>query len=515
MIPGFSVSRSLGLRAEIIIHLVFLVGAALLLGGFLLLRLGEKELVDQRVEVFQAVLEGLADLPSSQELAEDSLDSKLRRILHHTRSMPGLSGVELWLQKGSLLTCVASDGNVAGPDPKPQHIWAPGVVKEPRVQISYPVMWPMAGQNPEFLARIDVPIQVRDQTIGMVRGWLSLQEIVDRLQKARRLVILYAFLYGVVILLFGIYLLNRHVVKPTARLLHSTIAVAAGNLDQHVLETGPREITALARAFNSMVAALKESRVKTAEHINSLRHANEELAQTRDELVRSARMATVGHLAAGMAHEIGNPLTAVMGYLALLKSELLSSPYLELVEWISNEASRIDQLVRDLLDYASPTSTETQAFDPVEVFRHAIEIVTQQGKISLENLEDRLPESLPTVCMVRHHLLQVFINLLLNARDALTVAGKICLTAGQTEWGVWLSIADNGSGIDEHIRQHIFDPFFTTKEPGKGRGLGLAVCYRVIKEAGGIIDVVSEVGQGTEFVVRLPALSDQGDEDAT
>lgn len=502
-------SRSFGLRFEIVMHLVFLVGAALLMGGFLLLRLGERELVDQRVTDFQAVLQGLGTLPSSQDTSESSLIPRLQEVSRQASFVPGVSGVELWLHRGGMLERIAISGNAAEDTPRLHRIWSPGLATEARIRISYPTMWPMVAADAPFAARIDVPLRLGDQPIGMMRSRLSLQEIADRLHAARRLVFLYAFLYVGVVLLCGVYLLNRHVVRPTARLLSSTMAVAAGNFEERVSEAGPREIAALARAFNAMIAALKKSRQKTEEHIGTLRRTNEELAQTRDELVRSARLATVGHLAAGMAHEIGNPLTAIMGYLALLKSEVSGAGQRELVGRTLSEASRIDQLVRDLLDFAAPASAETEWVDSLEVLREAAGILLQQGKIPPENLEDQLPEALPPVRMVRHHLLQVFINLLINARDASPESCRIRLTAGCEKGQLYLSVSDDGHGIDEKIRPHIFDPFFTTKEPGKGRGLGLSVCYRVVKDAGGSIDVISEAGLGSEFIVRLPVVPSQ------
>jgi C4-dicarboxylate-specific signal transduction histidine kinase len=116
----------------------------------------------------------------------------------------------------------------------------------------------------------------------------------------------------------------------------------------------------------------------------------------------------------------------------------------------------------------------------------------------------RLPDHLPAVRVVRHKLLQVFINLILNALDASAKDGQLTLAAGSTDAETWLSVADQGSGISADLLGRIFEPFFTTKPPGKGRGLGLSVCQRVLEEAGGRLEVHSEVGQGSIFTVYLP-----------
>jgi C4-dicarboxylate-specific signal transduction histidine kinase len=276
--------------------------------------------------------------------------------------------------------------------------------------------------------------------------------------------LLYVFLYGAVLFVFGLYLLNRNVVRPIGMLLATTRRVAAGDLDQQVSEAGPKEIASLASSFNTMVSALRESRQHSDEHIRSLQSANEELRQTRSELLRSEKMASIGHLAAGMAHEVGNPLAAVVGYLALLKMELPAGRQREIAE---------------------------HAFANVKII-------------------DALPQRLPRVSMIRHRLLQVFVNLLVNARDALSAEGEIRLTGGMTEDSVWVRFADNGAGIAPQDLPHIFDPFFTTKAPGKGCGLGLAVCYRVLEEAGGDIEVQSDVERGSVFTVRMKKEDGEG-----
>jgi two-component system NtrC family sensor kinase len=290
----------------------------------------------------------------------------------------------------------------------------------------------------------------------------------------------------------------------------TTRQVADGNLDLEVSEQGPREISALARSFNDMVGSLRASRRSTEDHIRSLQRANEDLQQTRAELIRSEKMASVGHLAAGMAHEVGNPLGAVVGYLELLKTELSDARQRDIVVRAADEAGRIDRLVRELLDYAAPGQARVETFDPAAVMRESLDLLTNQGKFNRLHLVRDLPRSLPPVHMVRHQLLQVFVNLLLNACDASGEGGMIRIEGDVSDGSVRLAVADEGEGIPAEILGNVFDPFFTTKAPGKGRGLGLAVCYRVVAEAGGDIAVRSEVGKGSRFTVRLPV--DKGEE---
>jgi signal transduction histidine kinase len=282
-----------------------------------------------------------------------------------------------------------------------------------------------------------------------------------------------------------------------------TQQVAAGDLGRALAVKGPREIADLSRSFNTMTAALRKSREESQAHIVSLKKTNEDLKRTQEELIRSEKMASVGHLAAGMAHEIGNPLGAVVGYLEFLKTELPSGGSKDIAERALAETERIDRLVKDLLDYAAPAASEPEMLDPAAVMAEARDILFYQGIFEALRLESKLPSVLPSVVVVRHKLLQVFVNLLLNARDASSKGGSIRLLGGEEGQYVWLSVADEGPGMSPEVLTHIFDPFYTTKAPGKGRGLGLSVCHRVVEEAGGKIEVRSAAGQGSVFTIRL------------
>ncbi|HKL49385.1 MAG TPA: HAMP domain-containing sensor histidine kinase, partial [Desulfuromonadales bacterium] len=195
---------------------------------------------------------------------------------------------------------------------------------------------------------------------------------------------------------------------------------------------------------------------------------------------------------------------AVVGYLELIKDEPDSAKAARIVESTQEELGRIDRLVRDLLDYAAPGNEEPEELDPGEVISDARRLLEEQGVFESVQLEDDLPDVLPSAFLPRHKLLQVFVNLLLNARDACAGQGVVRISADAADDDVRLSISDTGHGMSEETARHIFDPFYTTKDPGKGRGLGLSVCHRIVDEAGGRIEVVSREGEGSTFTVYLP-----------
>lgn len=500
-----------GLRAEIIVNIVLLLGAALLLAGFLLIKLTERELLAQRVTSATGIMEILArTVPLNLAAASDHDAALLAGISPLMQGLPAGSTVLGWGVAGRELHFLAEYGQSSGFRLEEKPLAPVRLTGEPAVRINYPSAWPLFGSYPESYVVVTVPILRQGVFLGALQARFPLDEVRQRVTSAQKLMLLYAVLYGTVLVLFGVYFLSRTVVRPVRRLQSMSQRIAGGDLEQAMPVEGPREIADLAGSFNVMAAALRQSQRERESHIQTLQQAYEELRQAQNELIRSEKMASVGHLAAGMAHEIGNPLGAVVGYLEFLKSESPPGREKEIIERALAETGRIDRLVRELLDYAAPAGSEPQTFDPSAAMAEAREILAHQGAFDGLVLDDRLPSTLPATVMVRHKLVQVFINLLLNARDASSAGGTIRLRGGEEGGLVRLSVADAGSGMRPETLAHIFDPFFTTKVPGKGRGLGLAVCQRVVGEAGGRIEVHSTPGQGSEFTVWLKKAESSG-----
>lgn len=485
-----------GLRTEIVTSTVLLLGAALLFAGFLLVKLTERELLEERRFALQRTVRLIASAaPSPDRLPElmstlirdgdliawRLLDSSLTPVMTYSRHAAPLAG--------KLSTLPLSPGEVGE-------------------TVDYSSAWnPFAGTPANH---IDLAVQIAPAGGNTLQLRFSLESLVAQVRRAQRLVMIYVVLYGAVLSGFGIYALNRNVVEPVRRLRMATAGVAAGDLTPIDASRGPGEINDLAADFNSMVKALQASRAETVAHIASLESANRALQSARDEVIRAEKMASVGHLAAGMAHEIGNPLSAVIGYLNLVRDELVDPAHRDLLERSLLEAGRIDRLVRDLLDYSAPAQVANEPFDPVMVMREAIALLGSQGALEGVTLTDRAPVGLGKVRMDRGRFLQVCVNLLLNARDAMPQEnGEASVAAAVSGSDLVLTLADNGAGMSPEMQQRIFEPFFTTKDPGRGRGLGLAVCQRLIAEAGGSIGVESAAGRGSTFSVRLPLVREE------
>jgi signal transduction histidine kinase len=489
------VAKTVGLRAEIIINIALLVAAALLFVSFLLLRLTERELLEERLRHLHSIM---AVLSRSGPLVptENPFFDDFPKLLSPES---GVIYLQLFDRNLDPLDPAAVMAEVDTGELRQVRITG-----EASVNVHYNSFWLPGNAAVKDVAVMTVPLFDRQQLVALAQARFSLTDIRQRIVAARHIVLIYVALYGGVLLLFGIYLLGRTVVTPIRRLMTASGRVAAGDLDQPLdLKGGPREILEVADSFNTMQESLKSSREETRATIHSLEQANQTLQETRDELLRVERMASVGHLAAGMAHEIGNPLGAVIGYLELLKRDVQGGMPRDLVDRAAIEASRIDRLVRDLLDYAAPAGNVPESLDPAEVFAEARDLLRHQGIFGTFRLCDHLPLSLPLVQISRHRLIQVLVNFLLNARDASPPDGEIRLTGGEVGDFVWLAVGDQGEGIAVEDLSHLFDPFFTTKAPGQGFGLGLSVCHRIAADAGGRIEVRSIVGEGSEFILWL------------
>jgi len=352
------------------------------------------------------------------------------------------------------------------------------------------------------------PLLKGGQVKGAARLSLNLSGEYARLARSRALFLGYFVLDFILLLGLGAFILRRIVVSPLERLLKATERVIEGDYSHPVHLPGSREIAGLADSFNLMQQGLKDRREEVELHLRSLEEANRALKEARLETLRSEKMASVGLLAAGMAHEIGTPLAGIIGYSGILADELANDPEKsDYLRRISDDAGRIDRLVRDLLNYARPVKPEIERIAVKEFLEDLFAMLARQGALKRIEAHLKIAEQLPPLYLDRHQLLQVVMNLVMNARDAMPAGGRIEVSAssGQGE-SIVLSVADSGEGILPENIEKIFEPFFTTKEPGKGTGLGLAISARLVEAFGGEITVDSKPGAGTKFTLILPGV---------
>lgn len=310
----------------------------------------------------------------------------------------------------------------------------------------------------------------------------------------RRAVILVASLGAIVISAVVLVVLAVLVQRPLAELQQKIARVQEGDLSVRVSFASPKdEIGELGEHFNAMVRQLRESR----EEIERL---------YRTQMSRAEHLATLGELAAGLAHEIRNPLAGIAGVIEIIGRDLpATSPSREVLADVQREVLHIQQILSELLDYARPRPPELRAADLRATAEHAFHLIRQQALSRPLRFSLQAP---PSAVLVEHdaaQIQQVLVNLLLNALQAIPESGTVNLKVEARDGAAVLAVEDNGRGIPAENLGHIFRPFYTTK--GKGTGLGLSLARRIVEGHGGRIEVESKPGTGSCFRVWLPLLA--------
>jgi signal transduction histidine kinase len=248
-------------------------------------------------------------------------------------------------------------------------------------------------------------------------------------------------------------------------------------------------VNALAMAFNQMTASL---------------------AAQREQLIRTEKLASVGQLAAGVAHEIGNPLAAILGFVDILRAgvdhPVSPAEQRDMLDRVKAETQRIHRTIEDLLAYSRPSREEAQPTDALKILKASQGLLEPQKRFRMVRVVTEAPAEWPRVVVSPGRLQQVFVNLLLNAADAMDGEGTVTVSCHREERRVRISFNDTGPGVPSELRRKIFDPFFTTKPPGQGTGLGLAISRSILETFGGGLDLGSNGGPGATFVVSLPAV---------
>ncbi len=330
------------------------------------------------------------------------------------------------------------------------------------------------------------------------------------MRRGEALFLFYLGLTASTVLLLTYVLLTYFIVRPIDRLRLASERLAAGRLRTRVPVQGAAEVARLAATFNEMAGQLRDDRASLQQRLEELEQTTAELTTAQEQLIRSARLAAVGRLSAGVAHEIGNPLAAIRGLLDLMQlGDLDREEEKEFVTRIQRETERIHHTIRDLLDFSrndsSPDGRIESSADLAEVVSDTVKLIDRQSRFRDIELALALDEGLSRVRGDHERLRQLLLNLLFNAADALGGKGRIEVRTRNGAGVVELLVEDDGPGIDSEILDQVFDPFVTTKAAGQGTGLGLAVCYTIVERLGGTIEASNRRQGGASFEVRLPA----------
>lgn len=341
----------------------------------------------------------------------------------------------------------------------------------------------------------------------------SMAPVEKRIEQTRRLMLLFMGLTVLLMCLFAYGVLTGMIVRPLGQMLRMIENVTGGDLDARVTVSGGQELRLLANTLNRMTAALQKERLRISAHITELKLINEELARAQDRLVRSEKLASVGRLAAGIAHEVGNPISIVLGYLEMMeRSDLTEEERVKYVAQAIEATKRINGIIRDLLEFSRLEKSDVNArCDVVAVIEQTLQLLEPQARFQDVHIEFNPPTvSLREAVISAQRLQQVLVNVLLNGADATSEGkeGRIQIEVTPEKNHVVIAITDNGPGIDPTLRGRLFEPFVSTKEAGAGTGLGLSVCYSIVDAVGGDIsygDVASD--RGARCCIRLPLRS--------
>ncbi len=313
------------------------------------------------------------------------------------------------------------------------------------------------------------------------------------------------------LLLTVLYFLTAQIIKPLQQMVIITKQIARGDLS-HKVETKSRdEIGTLAESFNQMVDDLRRAHEELTEWGKILEQKvderTRELKEMQDHLIQSEKLASLGKLSAGIAHEINNPLGGILMYSHLVLEELdKKSPSAENINKIIRETTRCKNIVRRLLEFARPKEPEMSLVNVNEILEYSLSIMEKQTLFQNITITKTLSPTLPRTVADGSQLQQVFMNIILNAAEAMNGEGKLFIRTDldSAKNIIEIEFTDTGCGIPPENLKRIFEPFFSTKPVGQGTGLGLPICYGIIKRHRGDILIKSETGKGTTFLIQLP-----------
>jgi hypothetical protein len=552
--PWLFKKLNLNLRAEVIINISLLMLAAILLIGFTISKVNEKNIIREKikhgqdmVKDFQAIIDFMLRDKKGYSLAHPQIKKELQDFTLFYLKERGLHDVVVTDYELRIIASKKTElvDKHYSNDLMKNSIQSGQFTQEIEKSGSF-----FSTQYKKLI--LYSPLWVQGKIVGGIQMESPIGDVMVHLLESQRMILISIILDAIVLIIFGSFLLSRVLVKPLKDLLRLTQKISEGDFSQKIEVTSTNEIGQLISSFNRMIDRLKENQESLENHLKSLEMANKKLKQAQEELIRTEKLASIGRFAAGVAHEVGNPLGAILGYTSILEKEGIdreeSKDYLKRIE---KEIERINRIVRELLDFSRPSKFEVREIEINKVIENTISLLSYQK--NFKNIETQLKLQ-PDLTMIKgdeSQLSQVFINIILNAIDAMPNGGS--LKIGTEEYWVEdvfpsriqrphaprrkgdpvesdyfhlrqpdplstlftkfskgdrlvkIQITDTGVGIKKEDLERIFDPFFTTKAPDKGTGLGLSISLRIVESMGGEIKVESEVEKGTTFEVYFPA----------
>ncbi len=379
--------------------------------------------------------------------------------------------------------------------------------------------WGVLWMQDRYLI-ISAPLFENGKVEGGAGIVLELERIYKGLRRSQEVLFVYLVVNLFILTIAGLYLISNIAVKPVQRMARRAEEFRGEDELFFLYGNKENEFDKLSKALNRLLKRISGDKEKLQESIRSLEKVNIELKQAEKDVVRAEKMASVGRLSSGIAHEIGNPIGIVIGYLDLLKQKNIPDDEKnEYIKRAEDEINRISIIIRQLLDYSRQSDEKPKIVGVHEVIKDVSDIVKYQPFMTNIEIQLSFEAENDNVLADSNQLRQIFLNLIINAADAISSSqnrqsGRFIVTSeviNETDPEaingrptLKISFADNGAGIPEESIGNIFDPFYTTKEPGKGTGLGLFVCFALIDGMGGKIKAQSSEKDGTTMIIYFP-----------
>ncbi len=542
-----------GLRWEILVSLGLIMFSGVLFMGITALKAAERTIFLREIESLERLSRSMQMVIATgwEEASEAERQKDLQALLRQSGAVLGLAGLKVADNAGTILASLRDEevGTRTGDPVLARALEMKSLVKQSDI----------SGKVPEESGGtwvIAAPLFHEGVQIGAFSVTFPLQNLNLVLRLHRKVIFTFALIDGIFIVLFGGWFIGRVVVRPLVKISQGARALAGGDFGARVQIRGPREIEELATSFNEMAGRIQEEVLKREEHLSALEKANCELREAQREMVRVEKMASVGKLAAGIAHEIGNPLAAVLGYTSILQKENDDPESAQYLEHIEKETIRIQKIIGGLLDFSRPKEFHIEDLAMGLLLKETLDLVTLQPIFRGVQLELSIQEGNLEVKGDRHQLQQVLVNILLNAAQAMEGSGSLFIRAQSRKLGpddretprrrasdqkrrrstdpqnvdyvamradfpdfpelqegesvIEIKIEDSGPGIPGETLNRIFDPFFTTKGTGEGTGLGLSIAYGIVEGHGGTLQAENREEGGARFTIILPQKMEPG-----
>lgn len=506
-----------GLKAKIALNIAILLLVAMLLIVLVTMVTVKRELI--RSEIYRAnillvsleetLLNGMASAGEFSDLIPESSITKMIYDSQISNALVlGSKGVQCYLGQKSK----ASIEELVGFTQKAI------IAGEKKIQFygtSWSIFW-----NQKARMILSAPLMKNGASVGGISIVIPLDRVHHTLRRSQRFLFIYIIINFAILTVVGIYRVSKLYLQPLARLAKRAADYKEDDDLIFSVRKEDNELNSLSTALNSMLKRISADKEKLKSTVLSLEHANLELKQAQRDIIRAEKLASVGRLSAGIAHEIGNPIGIVIGYLELLRRpDITEDERDEYIQRTEDEIERINNIIRKLLEISRPSNSDRTAVSVHYIVQDTADVLHVQPLMSNIELSLDLAAEDDTVLADPNQLRQVFLNLIINAADAISgdekiSAGKLKISTAIEKNGnhdsqatsdqLQIMFVDNGPGIAEENLSNIFDPFFTTKDPGRGTGLGLSVSFMIVESLGGKMTGSSELGAGTTMVISLP-----------